>query len=85
MFADRIPGTVRNAGEARAASLVARFDRQTRDVSSPHPPEFSPNLATLDGSLSFFKLIKRISLCFSLTRRSLIECYVNEFVYNISK
>lgn len=51
MFADRIPGTVRNAGEARAASLVARFDRQTRDVS--HPPEFSPNLATLDGSLSF--------------------------------
>lgn len=53
MFADRIPGTVRNAGEARAASLVARFDRQTRDVSSPHPPEFNPNLATLDGSLSF--------------------------------
>lgn len=35
MFADRIPGTVRNAGEARAASLVARFHRQTRDVSSP--------------------------------------------------
>lgn len=30
MFADRIPGTVRNAGEARAAaSLAARFGRQT--------------------------------------------------------
>lgn len=65
MFADRIPATVRNAGEARAAaSLAARFGRQTGPRSSRR--SFSREyLRTCMYQRSFISLALFLSFCHS--------------------